>query len=186
MRCDNRNMKCAFRLAQEGLPTINGFIGPVRRLRLSHDDLVMLLQNNDPTKPPLLSTLSEEVRNAATVLAPGSCVLEYENEEKGFELTLVGWRGTTSLRAYVDQDDTVHMLRLLGADISKYGKKEGEKEGNLMWLIGFIYLISDKNKYLKGTEDKETAEEEKDEEDVQVDDDEENEVAAEADADLEV
>lgn len=35
-------------------------------------------------------------------------------------ITLVGWRGTSSLRAYTDTNDTVHMLRLLGADLSKY------------------------------------------------------------------
>lgn len=127
VRCDNRNMKCAFRMAQEGLSTMNEYLGQARRLTLSRDDLVMLLQSTDPTKPPLLTELSAAALEGATALAPGSCILEYEDKETGFELTLVGWRGTASLRGYVDQDDTVHMLRLLGADISKYGEWEGRR-----------------------------------------------------------
>lgn len=58
-------------------------------------------------------------------LGPGSCVLQYRGEDD-LELNLVGWRGTKSLRAYVDQHDTVHMLRLLGADVSKYEKNKFE------------------------------------------------------------
>lgn len=122
VRCDNRNMKCAFRMAQEGLATMNEYLGQERRMKLGRDDLVMLLQCTDPTKPPLITELSEAAQERATALAPGSCILEYEDTETGFDLTLVGWRGTASLRGYVDQDDTVHMLRLLGADISKYGE----------------------------------------------------------------
>lgn len=53
-------------------------------------------------------------------LAPGSCVLKYVDEK--FTLYIVGWRGSSSLRAYVDQSDTIHILRLIGADLSKFGK----------------------------------------------------------------
>ena len=38
------------------------------------------------------------------------------------KLATVGWKGAMSLRAYVDQYDTVHMLRLLGGDLTKFGK----------------------------------------------------------------
>lgn len=122
VRCDNRNMSCPFRLAQEGLSTMNEFLGKVRRLKLPRDDLILLLQSTDPTKPPMLTELSAESQAEAVALTPGSCILEYEDKEAGFDLTLVGWRGTTSMRAYVDTDETVHMLRLMGADISKYGE----------------------------------------------------------------
>lgn len=53
--------------------------------------------------------------------AAGSCVLKYSDEK--LTISLVGWRGQTSLRAYTDANDTFHMLRLLGADLSKYGKR---------------------------------------------------------------
>lgn len=52
-------------------------------------------------------------------LAPGSCVLKYVDEI--FSLYVVGWRGSSSLRAYVDTNDTIHILRLIGADLSKFG-----------------------------------------------------------------
>jgi hypothetical protein len=56
---------------------------------------------------------------------PGSCVLIYKEDIEGNDVPLVihisGWRGTTSLRCYMSQHSTVHLLRLLGGDISKYG-----------------------------------------------------------------
>lgn len=55
----------------------------------------------------------------------GSCILKYVNE--AFTLFVVGWRGTSSLRAYVDRDETVHILRLLGADLSKFEVNKYEK-----------------------------------------------------------
>lgn len=123
-RCDNRNMMCDFRLAQEGLASVNGFIGPDRRLPIGREDLVRLLSNNDPTRPPEIDTLTKEIQTNVEKLGAGSCVLQYRDDD--LELNLVGWRGTKSLRAYVDQHDTVHMLRLLGADVSKYEKNKFE------------------------------------------------------------
>ncbi|XP_055637098.1 tRNA (cytosine(34)-C(5))-methyltransferase [Toxorhynchites rutilus septentrionalis] len=125
-RCDNRNMDCDFRLAQEGLESVNGFIGQERRIHIEKDDLIQLLSNNDPTKPPEISSLSEVTQKNVEDFAPGSCILEYRGDD--LELNLVGWRGTRSLRAYVDQHDTVHMLRLLGADVSKYEKNKFEEK----------------------------------------------------------
>lgn len=52
--------------------------------------------------------------------AVGSCIIKYVDER--FTLYIVGWRGTSSLRAYVDSNETLHILRLLGADLSKFGK----------------------------------------------------------------
>lgn len=121
-RCDNRNMECDFRLAQEGLPSVIGFLGKERQLFISKEDLIRLLSNNDPTRPPEISTLSEATQMSVQMLGPGSCVLQYHDDD--LQLDIVGWRGTKSLRAYVDQHDTVHMLRLLGADVSKYEKNK--------------------------------------------------------------
>ncbi|GAB0089752.1 tRNA (cytosine(34)-C(5))-methyltransferase [Sergentomyia squamirostris] len=118
VRCDNKNMSCAFRLAQEGLPSVNEFVGADRRLLLEKSDLVTLLHNIDPTKPPKIEELSDVTKERIASVTPGSCILEYREEK--LQLTLVGWRGTTSLRAYIDQNETVHMLRLLRADVSKY------------------------------------------------------------------
>ena len=37
---------------------------------------------------------------------------------------VVGWKGATSVRAYVQRNERIHYLRLLGADTSKYGTWE--------------------------------------------------------------
>ncbi|XP_055374826.1 tRNA (cytosine(34)-C(5))-methyltransferase [Condylostylus longicornis] len=118
VRCDNRNMKCAFRLAQEGLNTSNPFIGKSRRLDLCREDLLKLLYCTDPTKPPHITSMTEDTQNKVEDIKPGSCILKYIDDK--FAISLVGWRGTTSLRAYIEQNETIHILRLLKADISQF------------------------------------------------------------------
>lgn len=119
VRCDNRNMKCQFRLANEGLACIREFIGKSRRINISKDDLILLLQNTEIAKPPPLDQLSKETYDRVQEVGAGSCLLVYKEDDE-FTMTLVGWRGTSSLRAYTETSDSVHMLRLLGADVSKY------------------------------------------------------------------
>ncbi|CAD7086913.1 unnamed protein product [Hermetia illucens] len=126
VRCDNKHMKCPFRLAQEGLLTVNPFIGDVRRVNLQKEDLVKLLQCTDPTKPPAITELDEKTQARVVNLDPGSCVLRYADEK--LTLSLVGWRGTSSLRAYTDVNDTIHMLRLLDADTSMFEKNKFKKD----------------------------------------------------------
>jgi tRNA (cytosine34-C5)-methyltransferase len=128
-RCDNRNMICSFRLAHEGLHNVDAFIGQPRRLILEKSDVVTLLNNLDPLNPPQQQDLSETAQKQLESLGAGSCIVTYQEEH--LKLKFVGWKGTKSLRAYVDTHDSVHMLRLLGADISKYEKnKFVEKNGN--------------------------------------------------------
>lgn len=67
-RCDNRNMKCAFRLAQEGLSTIEPFIGETRKISLEKDDLIILLQNTDPLNAPQIESLSEKTKEICSNL----------------------------------------------------------------------------------------------------------------------
>ncbi|XP_053694961.1 tRNA (cytosine(34)-C(5))-methyltransferase-like [Sabethes cyaneus] len=130
VRCDNRNRLCDFRMSQEGLPSVIRYLGTSRRLNVAKEDLIKLLSNNDPTKPPELAGLSDTVQKETEGMEPGCCVLQCRADD--LELNVVGWRGAKSLRAYVDQHDTVHMLRLLGADVSKYEKNkfEEKKEAN--------------------------------------------------------
>ncbi|XP_044744391.1 tRNA (cytosine(34)-C(5))-methyltransferase [Coccinella septempunctata] len=124
VRCDNKNMKCAFRIANDGLESIYPFIGEDRKVDIPREDLITLLMNNDPMNSPPIHTLSESIQKQVADLSPGSCVLVYtENKDEAkepFVLHLSGWRGTTSLRCYTTQHSTVHLLRLLGGDISKY------------------------------------------------------------------
>lgn len=164
VRSDNRNMKCPFRIAQDALDSIFPFVGPERKVIIPKEDLVTLLLNDTPEKSPAISTLSESVQKQVENLcksggknmfsfsysffaAPGSCMLLYREESGSNPLTLnmSGWRGTKSLRCYMTQFSTVHLLRLLGADTSKYGKKL------IISQISYFYIFyfSDKNKFKK-------------------------------------
>lgn len=119
-RCDNRNMECSFRLANEGLHNIDKFIGTKRRIDVTRTDIVTMLNCLNPLEPPLVADLSEETQRQHVSVSSGSCVLHFKDEE--LEIRLVGWRGNKTLRAYIDVNDSIHILRLLGADISKYGE----------------------------------------------------------------
>lgn len=132
VRCDNKNMVCPFRLSQEGLQSISQYIGPKRRLNILKEDLIRVLHCDNPNTPPEIKLFSEHTQNLVKNFATGSCILEYKDPESNFRLDLVGWRGVHSLRAYTATPDTVHYLRLLGADTSKYDvnkfKKTSEQE----------------------------------------------------------
>lgn len=62
VRCDNKNMKCAFRLAQEGMPSIFHFVGDLRKIQILKEDLIMLLQNDDHHTPPEIVKLSQKTQ----------------------------------------------------------------------------------------------------------------------------
>lgn len=141
-RCYNKqNDRCSFRLAQEGLPSLTSFIGSRRRILLEKDDLIHLLKNIDPTNPPELTDVSKKMRdqlnligklkaciillkeftlNLLDIIEPGSCIVTYETDE--LCLNVAAWKGVRTVRAYTEVNDAVHTLRLLGADVSQYGK----------------------------------------------------------------
>ncbi|XP_050305641.1 tRNA (cytosine(34)-C(5))-methyltransferase [Anthonomus grandis grandis] len=133
VRCDNKNMKCAFRIANDGLESIYPYIGDCRKVTIPKEDLIVLLTNNDPQNSPQIVSLSKTIQDQVENLSPGSCILVYTEKLKDEEMQIhiSGWRGTTSLRCYTTQHSTVHLLRLLGGDISKYDvskfKKSDEK-----------------------------------------------------------
>ncbi|XP_071567264.1 tRNA (cytosine(34)-C(5))-methyltransferase isoform X2 [Temnothorax nylanderi] len=131
VRCDNKNMNCAFRLAQEGMHSIIRYISDNRKLEISKEDLIMLLQNDEPHTPPEIVKLSSNTQERLKEFATGSCILLYKEEKTDnlnrLNLQLVGWRGIMSLRAYVPTCDAIHSLRLLGADCSKFEKNKFEE-----------------------------------------------------------
>ncbi|KAK2586633.1 hypothetical protein KPH14_011680 [Odynerus spinipes] len=141
VRCDNKNMKCAFRLAQEGMQSIFHYIGKNRKLKVTREDLILLLQNNDPHTPPEIIKLSPVTQEFLKNFATGSCILLYEEEKTDkpypLKLQLVGWRGTMSLRAYVPIHDAIHYLRLLGGDCSMFEKNKF-KENRISSSMGEV------------------------------------------------
>lgn len=126
-RCDNKGMHCCFRIAQEGLGSIEPFIGSKRRVRITKSDIMILMNNNDPKFPPETTLLDVETQERLGEISQGSCVLEYRGED-GLNITLVGWRGVRSVRAYIPVSDCIHYLRLLGGDVSKFDKNKFKKE----------------------------------------------------------
>jgi tRNA (cytosine34-C5)-methyltransferase len=122
VRNDNKHMNCDFRLCQEGLESIKPYIGDLRRVRVQKEDLVIMLNMTDPTKPPDFESFSKTTQDRIKEVTCGSCILEYQDDK--VVLNLVGWKGTMSLRAYIDQNETVHTLRLLGADLSKFERNK--------------------------------------------------------------
>ncbi|XP_037885919.1 tRNA (cytosine(34)-C(5))-methyltransferase isoform X2 [Glossina fuscipes] len=124
-RCENRHTDYPFRLAQEGLQTTNAFMGPKRRVEINKDDLILLLKCTDPTKPPSTTLLQESTQERCQQLSVGSCIIKYTDQR--FTLNVVGWRGTSSLRAYVDKNETMHIMRLLGVNPSEFEINKYEK-----------------------------------------------------------
>ncbi|XP_046667880.1 tRNA (cytosine(34)-C(5))-methyltransferase [Homalodisca vitripennis] len=158
-RCDNKNVNCCFRLAQEGLNSISQYIGDCRRVSICKSDLLTLLTVDDPKHPPETTTLDPATQKRLEAVSHGSCVLEYRGEDN-LNLDLVGWRGSCSLRAYVSQPDCVHFLRLLGGDTSMFDKNKFKKEDEIKEESSEL-IITDKDEILEDMETKQ--EESKDE-----------------------
>ncbi|CAL1677141.1 unnamed protein product [Lasius platythorax] len=150
VRCDNKNMNCAFRLAQEGMQSIIHYISDNRKLKISKEDLIMLLQSDDPHTPPEIVKLNPDTQERLKDFTTGSCILLYKEEKTDninqLNLQLVGWRGIMSLRAYVPTCDAIHYLRLLGADCSKFEKNKFKENRAAA-------LVEDANNGDIGTED---------------------------------
>ena len=49
------------------------------------------------------------------------------------KLEIVGWKGKSSVRAYVPKNDRIHYLRLIGGDTSKYEKNKFEAKREEGW-----------------------------------------------------
>lgn len=133
---DGEQFGCAFRLAQEGIYTLNPYIR-ARVINISVEDVKVLLTEENP----FLSRLEEDAHAQAKKLQMGSIVLRYQPDPKDpnapqCPIELCGWRGKTSIRAFVPRNERLHYLRMVGVEVfkDKQGKKEGgaseSQEGN--------------------------------------------------------
>uniref|UniRef100_A0A7N6BVC2 tRNA (cytosine(34)-C(5))-methyltransferase n=1 Tax=Anabas testudineus TaxID=64144 RepID=A0A7N6BVC2_ANATE len=132
---DGEEFGCAFRLAQEGIYTLQPYIRS-RIIAVSVEDIKVLLTQENP----FLSKLEDNAHAQAKKLGMGSIVLKYiPNPDNPAEpqcpIQLCGWRGKTSIRAFVPRNERFHYLRMLGVEVFRdkqgVGQKErdGEKEG---------------------------------------------------------
>uniref|UniRef100_A0AAQ5ZK50 tRNA (cytosine(34)-C(5))-methyltransferase n=1 Tax=Amphiprion ocellaris TaxID=80972 RepID=A0AAQ5ZK50_AMPOC len=126
---DGEEFGCAFRLAQEGIYTLQPYIRS-RIIRVSVEDIKVLLTQENP----FLSKLEDDAHAQAKKMGMGSIVLKYIPNPQ-CPIQLCGWRGKTSIRAFVPRNERFHYLRMLGVEVFRdkqgLGQKrgDGEKEG---------------------------------------------------------
>ncbi|XP_071771009.2 RNA cytosine C(5)-methyltransferase NSUN2 [Centroberyx gerrardi] len=132
---DGEEFGCAFRLAQEGIYTLNPYIRS-RMITVSVEDIKVLLTQENP----FLSKLEEDSHAQAKKMGMGSIVLRYQPNsnnpaEPQCPIELCGWRGKTSIRAFVPRNERFHYLRMLGVEVFRdkqgagQGRRDAGKEG---------------------------------------------------------
>jgi len=133
-RCENKGAVCPFRLAQEGSLMTIPFMAK-RIIRPSVKDLEILLLSSDMEMPPSHDQLSKSTVDQMSQMETGSVALIFEEKHKDYitKVEFVGWKGKTSLRAYVPKNERIHYLRLLGCDTSKYEKNKFEERRAKGW-----------------------------------------------------
>uniref|UniRef100_A0A8C8HZL3 tRNA (cytosine(34)-C(5))-methyltransferase n=1 Tax=Oncorhynchus tshawytscha TaxID=74940 RepID=A0A8C8HZL3_ONCTS len=129
---DGEEFGCAFRLAQEGIYTLFPYIRS-RMITVSVEDIKILLTQENP----YLSKLEEDAHQQAKKMGMGSIVLKYRPDNSNPDgpqcpIELCGWRGKTSIRAFVPRNERFHYLRMLGVEVFRdkqgQGPREEEKE----------------------------------------------------------
>uniref|UniRef100_A0A8C5AFN0 tRNA (cytosine(34)-C(5))-methyltransferase n=1 Tax=Gadus morhua TaxID=8049 RepID=A0A8C5AFN0_GADMO len=124
---DGEQFGCAFRLAQEGIYTLYPYIRS-RMVTVSVEDIKVLLTQENP----FLSKLQSKAHAQAKSLGMGSIVLRYQEPlEPQCPIELCGWRGKTSIRAFVPRNERFHYLRMLGVEVfrDKSGQRGAPREG---------------------------------------------------------
>ena len=126
-RADAKGSECDFRIAQEGALSIIPFIKE-RKVLVERSDMVRLLQSSDFDKPPEISVFTADFQQKLENMKTGSLVYLYRDETTGMPVEIVGWKGKSSVRAYVPKNDRLHYLRLMGEDTSVYETNKFEEK----------------------------------------------------------
>ncbi|XP_066546679.1 RNA cytosine C(5)-methyltransferase NSUN2 [Amia ocellicauda] len=126
---DGEQFGCAFRLAQEGIYTLFPYIN-ARIINISVEDIKVLLTQENP----FLSKLENEAHEQAKKLSMGSLVLRYQPDTQNAAspqcpIELCGWRGKTSIRAFVPKNERFHYLRMLGVEVFREKIRGGPVDG---------------------------------------------------------
>ncbi|XP_043921338.1 RNA cytosine C(5)-methyltransferase NSUN2 isoform X2 [Protopterus annectens] len=124
---DGEQFGCAFRLAQEGIYTLYPYIR-ARIISVTIEDVQILLTQENP----FLRKFGADAQKQAKQLGMGSVVLRYEPDVMKPEtlqcpVVLCGWRGKTSIRAFVPKNERFHYLRMMGVDVFQE-KEEGDSK----------------------------------------------------------
>merc|ERR1719403_601138 len=74
--------------------------------------------------------MSNEFKEELNKMETGSVALVFSDPGSDLTVEVVGWKGKTSIRAYVPRNDRLHYLRLIGADTERFEKnKFQERQG---------------------------------------------------------
>uniref|UniRef100_I3JLN4 tRNA (cytosine(34)-C(5))-methyltransferase n=1 Tax=Oreochromis niloticus TaxID=8128 RepID=I3JLN4_ORENI len=125
---------CAFRLAQEGIYTLQPYIRS-RIIRVSVEDIKVLLTQENPYLSKLEDEAHAQAQKIGTVKYRCALQLCVNPGEPQCPIQLCGWRGKTSIRAFVPRNERFHYLRMLGVEVfrDKQGlgqkRSDGEKDG---------------------------------------------------------
>uniref|UniRef100_A0A8C5GA10 tRNA (cytosine(34)-C(5))-methyltransferase n=1 Tax=Gouania willdenowi TaxID=441366 RepID=A0A8C5GA10_GOUWI len=122
---DGEEFGCAFRLAQEGIYTLQPYIRS-RIIQVSVEDVKVLLTQENP----FLNKLEDKAHAQAKEM--GTIVLKYipnpnNPAEPQCPIQLCGWRGKTSIRAFVPRNERFHYLRMLGVEVFRDKQGLGQK-----------------------------------------------------------
>jgi len=129
VRCENKGAQCDYRFAQEGALSIIPFIG-ARTLHPTRDDMEIMLLFEDTEAPPEIANMSDKFREELNKTETGSVAFIFTDPNSGLVVKVVGWKGKSSVRAYVPRNDRLHYLRLIGADISNVETNKFQERKN--------------------------------------------------------
>jgi len=132
-KCEHKGTEFNYRIAQEGVLSTVPFI-KARRVHPTLSDLSTLLSSDDLEKSPEIKDLSSEFQEELNSVSTGSVALIYRDQTSDLKLEVVGWKGKDTVRVYVQRNDRLHYLRLVGGDLSKfdvnkYKNKDSNKNG---------------------------------------------------------
>ncbi|XP_052326049.1 RNA cytosine-C(5)-methyltransferase NSUN2-like [Oncorhynchus keta] len=133
LNSDEEEFGCVFRLAQEGIYTLFPYICS-RMITISVEDIKILLTQENP----YLNNLEDDAHQKAKKIEMGSIVLKYRPDSSNphcpqCPIELCGWRGKTSIRAFVPRNERFHYLRMLGVEVFRNKQGPGPREKRRRW-----------------------------------------------------
>uniref|UniRef100_A0A8C5EYV9 tRNA (cytosine(34)-C(5))-methyltransferase n=1 Tax=Gouania willdenowi TaxID=441366 RepID=A0A8C5EYV9_GOUWI len=111
----------------KGIYTLQPYIRS-RIIQVSVEDVKVLLTQENP----FLNKLEDKAHAQAKEMVMGSIVLKYipnpnNPAEPQCPIQLCGWRGKTSIRAFVPRNERFHYLRMLGVEVFRDKQGLGQK-----------------------------------------------------------
>ncbi len=156
-RVDISQVPCAFRVSQEGIPSLFPYFvphleqyapvvdsteaNPKRTFTITDLDLetfVKVLRQEEvkiELLPPATRSKLEGVTHGGAILYT-KVARPPPNSSSTFMVALCAWKGRNSVRAYVARNEKLHLMRLCGVEEPKLDTPTGpKKEGDLIDLL---------------------------------------------------